>query len=179
MAQATAKPAITPEMKVAALLDAYPDLEALLYEIAPAFAKLRNPMLRKTVAKVTTLRQAARVANVALATMINQLRQAVGQSPGDDLSTDKDSESTKPAWVEQARVVQTFDARSAIERGEQPMGRVMAELKKLTSREVYELITPFVPAPLIDLAVKQGFEAWSTDSGDGVVHTYFRGTSER
>jgi len=29
MDQATAKPAITPEMKVGALLDAYPDLEVL------------------------------------------------------------------------------------------------------------------------------------------------------
>ncbi len=179
MNQATAKPPITPEMKVAALLDAYPDLEALLYEIAPAFAKLRNPLLRKTVAKVTTLRQAARVADVELATMINRLREAAGQTPGDDLSTGKDSESTTPAWVEQSRVVQTFDARSAIERGEQPMGRVMAELKKLNSGEVYELITPFVPAPLIDMAAKQGYEAWSTDSGDGVAHTYFRQTSDR
>ncbi len=179
MDQATAKPTITPEMKVAALLDAYPDLEALLYKIAPAFAKLRNPLLRKTVAKVTTLRQAARVADVELATMINQLRRAVGQSPGDDLSTDKDSESTTPAWIDQSRVVQTFDARSAIEQGEQPMGRVMAELKKLNDGEVYELITPFVPAPLIDMAAKQGYEAWSADSGDGVIRTYFRQRSER
>lgn len=176
MDQATAKPAITPEMKVAALLDAYPDLEALLYEIAPAFAKLRNPVLRKTVTKVTTLRQAARVADVELPTMINRLREAAGQSPGLDVSSDESSDTATPDWVENARVKQTFDARSAIE---QPMGRVMAELKKLNSGEVYELITPFVPAPLIDMAAKQGYEAWSADSGDGVVRTCFRRTAER
>ncbi len=179
MDQATAKPPITPEMKVAALLNAYPDLEALLYEIAPAFAKLRNPLLRKTVAKVTTLRQAARVADVELATMINRLREAAGQSPGLDVSSDEHQDTATPGWVKDSPVKQTFDARSPIERGEQPMGRVMAELKKLNSGEVYELITSFVPAPLIDMAAKQGYEAWSTDSGDGVVHTYFRRTSER
>ncbi|MCK4462109.1 MAG: DUF1858 domain-containing protein [candidate division Zixibacteria bacterium] len=179
MDQATAKPAITPEMKVAALLDAYPDLEALLYEIAPAFAKLRNPILRKTVARVTTLRQAARVAGVELATMINRLREAAGQSPGLDVSSGRSPETATPVWVDQSRVVQTFDARSAIERGEQPMGRIMAELKKLKGGEVYELITPFVPAPLIDLAAKQGYEAWFTDSGNGVVRTCFRRTAER
>jgi hypothetical protein len=43
---------IGPETTVGALLEAYPELERVLMEMAPAFAKLRNPVVRRTVAKV-------------------------------------------------------------------------------------------------------------------------------
>ena len=66
MSQPKSGEAISPEMKVATLLKEYPSLEDTLYEIAPAFSKLRNPILRRTVAKATSLRQAAKVAGVEL-----------------------------------------------------------------------------------------------------------------
>ena len=71
---------ITPETKVAKLLEAYPDLEEVLIGLAPAFGKLRNPVLRKSVAKVATLRQAAKVGGISLAEMINALREKAGIS---------------------------------------------------------------------------------------------------
>ena len=52
---------ITPETKVGALLDNYPDIEELLISLSPSFKKLRSPVLRKTVAKVANLRQVAQV----------------------------------------------------------------------------------------------------------------------
>ncbi|MHC4830644.1 MAG: DUF1858 domain-containing protein [Planctomycetota bacterium] len=42
---------ITPETKVAQLLQHYPELEETLIAMAPAFKKLRNPVLRRSVAK--------------------------------------------------------------------------------------------------------------------------------
>lgn len=44
---------ISPETKIGALLDRFPNLERALLEMAPEFKKLRNPILRKTVAKIT------------------------------------------------------------------------------------------------------------------------------
>ena len=52
---------IGPETTVGAMIEAYPELESVLVEMAPAFAKLRNPVVRRTVAKVATLEQAARI----------------------------------------------------------------------------------------------------------------------
>ena len=52
---------ITAGTKVAALLSAHPELEDLLISMSPAFIKLRNPVLRRSVARVATLRQAAAV----------------------------------------------------------------------------------------------------------------------
>ena len=62
---------ITPETRVNDLLSNYPELESTLMRIAPVFKKLKNPILRKTIAKVTTLRHAAKIGNVSLADMIN------------------------------------------------------------------------------------------------------------
>ncbi len=56
---------ITPETKVGALLDAYPGIENQLAEWVPAFQKLQNPVLRRTVAKVVSLEQAASVGGIA------------------------------------------------------------------------------------------------------------------
>lgn len=167
-------PAITPDMKVAALLKEYPALEDTLYEIAPAFSKLRNPILRRTVAKATSLRQAAKVAGVELSSMINRLRQAAGQTLDMSDTSDDDAQVSKPEWVDLSKISQSFDARALIEAGEQPMARVMADLKQLTDSDLYELITPFEPAPLIDLARAKGFEVWSDGIRDGTVRTYFR-----
>ncbi len=49
--------AIIPDSKVGALLQEFPQLEDVLIQMSPAFGHLRNPVLRKTVAKVATLRQ--------------------------------------------------------------------------------------------------------------------------
>lgn len=47
---------ITPSTTVYAILDSYPELEEVLIGMAPAFKKLKNPILRNTVAKVATLK---------------------------------------------------------------------------------------------------------------------------
>lgn len=70
---------ITPKVKVAALLDAYPQLEETLVAMSPAFGKLRNPMLRKTIARATSLNHAAQIAGISVNDMVTKLRAEVGQ----------------------------------------------------------------------------------------------------
>ena len=69
---------IGPETTVGALLEAYPELEGVLVGMAPVFAKLRNPVIRRTVAKVAALEQAAKIGDVSLQAMIVRLRDATG-----------------------------------------------------------------------------------------------------
>lgn len=45
---------ITPSVTAHELLEAYPELEDVLIGIAPPFKKLKNPLLRKSVAKMAT-----------------------------------------------------------------------------------------------------------------------------
>jgi Domain of unknown function (DUF1858) len=69
---------ITPAMKVAELLDSWPELERVLIAQAPAFRRLRNPVLRRTVARVATLEQAAGVGGVPVRELVAALRRAAG-----------------------------------------------------------------------------------------------------
>jgi len=56
---------LTPATKVADLLESWPELEEVLIAHAPAFRRLKNPVLRRTVARVATLEQAAGVVHEA------------------------------------------------------------------------------------------------------------------
>lgn len=163
---------ITPETKIGDLIDAWPQCEEVLIELSPAFAKLRNPVLKRTVAKVATIRQAAAVGRVSLGKMVNTLRRAAGQNT---VSVPEGEETvSRPDWAIDERIKSTLDARPILERGEHPMKDGMAGIDGLKNGDVYLLITPFVPAPLIDLAARRGFESWSSTESDELVRTYFR-----
>ncbi|NOX64389.1 MAG: DUF1858 domain-containing protein, partial [Chlorobi bacterium] len=95
---------ITPQTMVSDMLENYPELEDKLIEIAPIFEKLKNPLLRKTIAKVANLKQAATIGNIPVSDLISQLREAAGLS---DMKVEdsEDTQSEKPAWVNKDKVV--------------------------------------------------------------------------
>ncbi|MFA6109645.1 MAG: DUF1858 domain-containing protein [Candidatus Latescibacterota bacterium] len=163
---------ITPDTKVGELLARYPQLEEVLVAISPTYQALRNPVLRRTVAKVATLRQVAKVGNVPLGELIGRLRSEVGLEPLADGPEESTAEEARPPWASAGAVVRTLDARPLIESGGHPLPQVIADLATLEPGQVYELLTPFVPAPLIDVAKGKGFVAYSSHEGPGLVRTY-------
>lgn len=164
---------ITPETKVGKLLEVYPELEDTLIRMSPSFRKLRNPVLRKTVAKVATLRQVAKVGGIPVADLINTLRREAGLDEAQVAGGEEVESDARPAWFDANRIVKRFDARSMIEAGQQPMGRVLTQVKELSAGEIYELTTPFIPAPLIDMVKKKGFAAWTKPASPNTFLTYF------
>jgi hypothetical protein len=141
--------------------------------MSPAFKKLRNPVLRKTVAKVATLRQASRVGGISLAKLINTLRKAAGQTETIVDEGEGTVSRTAPDWFSDDAVTRRLDARPLIESGERPMEYVLTALDQLRGGDVFELITPFVPAPLIDMAKRKGFQVWYRKEGTELAKTYF------
>jgi hypothetical protein len=164
---------ITPETRVAQLLDAYPDLEDTLLDLSPTFAKLNNPVLRRTVARVTTLRQAARVGGISLGKLINELRTAAGISLPYQEENEIETAERPPDWFDLKRVSTRRDVRPILETGEQPIGIVFKDLHNLPAGEIYELTAPFVPAPLIDKAREYGFAVWWVEDKPDRVRVYF------
>jgi hypothetical protein len=165
---------ITPDSKIGDLLERWPALEEVLVELSPHFRALRNPILRRTVAKVATLRQVSTVSGVPLGVLVERLRVATGLPSAGSVEADAAPAAERPPWAVEGAVKRSFDARPALDAGEHPMPRVMAELASLAEADVYELLTPFVPAPLLDLARGKGFAAHSVREGDGLVRTFFR-----
>ncbi len=167
---------ITPDTRIGPLLDRYPQLEAPLMKLSPAYAKLRNPLLRKTIAKVATLQQVAKIGEVAIGTLINTLRKELGieeQWQSGAISKNDTGTDSVPDWFAQTKIAALLDAAPILEAGEHPLNRVMTDLQKLQPGQIYELITPFVPAPLLDAVNKRGFEVWSQKQSDGSVRSYF------
>lgn len=162
---------ITPELKISELLDNYPELEDKLIGIAPAFKKLKNPVLRKTLAKVTTLRQVSSVAEITLAELINNLRAAAGQNEI-VVEENQTQQSDKPDWVIEENIKITYDARIDLENGNHPVGKVTKEMLTLKGEELYLLITPFFPGPLIDIVKEKGFATYSITKSVSEVHTF-------
>lgn len=79
----------------------------------------------------------------------------------------------RPAWLDGARVVKRLDARPLLAAGAHPVQEVMQELAALAVGDVYELVTPFVPGPLLERAQAGGCLAHAEQEGPGVVRTYF------
>lgn len=167
------KLAINPETTVGALLEAYPNAEEVLVDLAPAFAKLRNPVVRRTVAKVATLEQAARIGGVSLQTMVQKLRAFTGAG-GCEVVTGQAPEAAGglPAWAVQGRIVREIDAGPMLERGIHPIGEVRAAVQALAPGEVIVLRTSFVPAPLIETMRRAGTRVHGAAQGEDFV-TYF------
>jgi uncharacterized protein DUF1858 len=166
--------AITPDSRLGELLERWPGLEDVLLELSPHFRALKNPVLRRTIAKVATLRQVSTVSGVALGVLVERLRAGAGLPAiacADDGEGDR---AERPVWASEAAATRTRDARAAIEAGEHPMPAVLADLAALPEAGTYQLVTPFVPAPLVDLARGKGFVAHSVVEGEALVRTFFR-----
>lgn len=163
---------ITPKTKVLQLIETYPELENVLIEYAPAFKKLKNPVLRKTVARIATLQQAASIGNVKVEDLINRLRTEVGQ---DLLSIESQTNynSSQPVWFNEEKIAVELDVREMLDAGEHPVNQVVSDLKDLKTGEVYKLLAPFLPAPLIDKASSLGFLHWVDKMSEEEFEIYF------
>ncbi|MCX7876900.1 MAG: DUF1858 domain-containing protein [Melioribacteraceae bacterium] len=167
------KPEITPQTLVADLLSYYPELEEKLIEISPVFSKLKNPVLRKTVAKVTNLKQAATIANISISEMINKLRKEVNQIEI-EIREENQKINTKPLWVINENIKVKYDATLDLENGIHPAAKVTKEILELKNEEIYLLITPFVPAPLIKIIEEKGFEVFTEKLNDSTIYNFIK-----
>lgn len=161
---------ITPDMKVGALLDAYPGIEEKLIALVPAFAKLRNPILRKTVAKVATLEQAAKVGGIPLRDLMRHLSEATGEAPA---GTAEERHTGDATWVDTVRVVEEIDADAMLETGVHPIGRVRAAAASLAEGEAICLKSSFRPEPLLETMRRSGLRVHCEEMAPGRHFSYF------
>ena len=165
---------ITPKTKIYDLLESWPELEDTLIASAPEFKKLKNPVLRKTIARITNIGQAAVIGGLNVEELVNKLRAAAGQDRI-DLNEDggKKYVTACPASYNKEAIVDTIDIREMLNRGEQPVHEVLAALKKLHQEEILEVIAPFIPAPLLDKSLSLEYKHWLEKKSEGEYRVYF------
>ncbi len=165
---------ITPKTKIHDLLEAYPELEEKLILAAPQFKKLKNPLLRKTIARVTTLSQAAIIGGLKVEELVNTLREAAGQQIQEHFSGEGASYNFEtPEWFSASAVGGSIDISDMLNAGEQPVHEVLSALKKLKEGEILEIHAPFIPAPLLDKAIGLEYQHWINEVAEDEFYVYF------
>jgi len=82
-------------------------------------------------------------------------------------------ENVAPEWFNEEKLTNTYDAREMLSGGGHPVEKVLSDLVNFNSGEIYQLITPFLPAPLLEKVKAQGFECWTKNESDSEFRNYF------
>lgn len=156
---------VTADDRVSDVLARDESLVDVFVRYAPHFAKLRNRAMRRVMARLVTVEQAARTANVPSAQLVRDLNAALGIAPQAVDALQSDPLPEVSPQVEQAaelrhpaaaRVVE-LDVRDALRAGEEPFSKIMAAVSGLRDEEVLHLRTTFEPVPLFAVLGKRGF----------------------
>jgi len=156
---------ITSQTKLFDVLEAFPELEEQIIKIAPPFKNLRNPVLRKTVGKLSTIEKVAEVGGMSVTNLVNTLRRAVGQGeltdrPAEQYRISVPHETSDPEWTTGEPAV-TINGDEMLARGEVPLGVINEHLGNLPEGGFLLLVTAFLPSPIVDAMQKQEREVYS------------------
>jgi uncharacterized protein (DUF2249 family) len=171
---------ITLETKIADLLNDYEGMKTILININPKFKKLNNPVLRRTLGRIASVRQAAVVGGMDPMDLVDQLRKAVGQEPiceGCEIKSDDcfvPPATPKPDWVDASQIYITLNANTLLDDDKNPLAETHKALHKMPKDEMLRLEADFQPEPLIEEFEKNGYDVWTDESQTGQFVTYIR-----
>lgn len=79
----------------------------------------------------------------------------------------------KPIWFDATSISETLDAREMLQAGQHPLAEVISRTGNMQPGQIFELITPFTPKPLIEKVNANGFSAYVQSVTESEIHTYF------
>ena len=125
---------------------------------APHFEKLRTRALRRVMARLVTIEQAARIANVPANQLVRDLNAALGLADVPDTGVTPDGATGEGPLRHPANApVVELDVREDLRAGREPFSAIMAAVANLRDGEILRLRTIFEPAPLFEVLAKRGF----------------------
>lgn len=151
--------------RVSSVLARAPALLDVFLRTSPSFAMLKNPMARRTMAKLVTIEQAARVAGVEAQVLLARLNAALGEGPAPEEivepppKTPEPTPAVLPAGLlgTPAACIRDLDVREDLRAGKEPLRQILEAARALPEGHVFRLRAIFEPAPLYDVLAKQGF----------------------
>ena len=166
---------ITLDTKIADLLNDYDGMKDILIKINPKFKKLNNPILRRTLAKLAGVRQAAVVGGMEPMDLLNQLRVAVGQTPVETDETIKENNLNEqaPEWINQ-EPKDSINANELLDREDNPLAKAFNILRKFNDGDILAIESDFKPEPLIEEFEKKGHQVYSKEIEKDKFITYVR-----
>lgn len=139
----------------------------VLVSASPAFEKLRNAAMRRTMARLVTVEQAAKIGGIDARVLLERLNHALdhpgepaGAAPGGDAApTRAVVTETVPDTLKQipAELVVDCDVREDLRAGREPFRRIMDAARATPAGGLLRVRAIFEPAPLYAVLAKQGF----------------------
>lgn len=77
-----------------------------------------------------------------------------------------------PTWLNKSNIKISLDARPLLMQGIHPLEQVFQSTSDFKSGEIFEIITPFPPTPMIEKMEERGF-ATHSEVNNGLFSTYF------
>ncbi len=166
---------ISLETKVAELLNDYEGMKDILIDINPKFKKLNNPVLRRTLAKIASIKQAAIVGGMPPEKLLNQLRIAVGQDAVETKNLDEELSIPQkiPVWIEETPKA-ILDADALLEAQANPLSKANRLLRTLNDGEILMITSDFQPEPLIVEFEKAGHTVFCHEISKEQFATYIK-----
>ncbi len=168
---------ITADTTVAAAIARDPGLVDRLAAFRPAFAKLKNPVLRKTMAKLITFGDAARVAGVTLDDLlaVANCATSVGTAAMPE-NTTSPAQEPRPGWADDIDLdgCARLDVRTMIDAGQDPLATIMPLAATVADGAALVIDAPFDPAPLRRVLGRKGFSSYGESLNDEHWRIWFR-----
>ena len=156
-------PAIVATDRVSDVLARDEALVEVFARCSPHFDKLRNRIMRRTMARLVTVEQAARIAAVPVPALLHNLNAALGLAtdapppePARGVAGTAAGDTGGQRHPPDAPVVEV-DVREELRTGREPFSRIMAAVSDLEPHEVLHLRAIFEPVPLFTVLGKRGF----------------------
>lgn len=151
--------------RVSAVLARDERLVEVFVRHSPHFAKLRNRSLRRVMARLVSIEDAARIASVPVEALVRDLNAALGVAsgpvrvpppgrpvPGQDGAPAAGTGAHPVDWP-----VVEVDVREDLRMGREPFSRIMGAVAGLAPGDVLHLRAIFEPAPLFAVMARRGF----------------------
>lgn len=143
---------------VADAIKADPAIVDRLIELDPTFRKLKNPALRKVMARLANLGDAARIAGVPLETL---LAVANNEAIPERVSPVRDApeSTTRPEWLTDKALTESprIDVRPMLATGGDPLGEVLRCARTVATGGLLIVEAPFDPRPMRRVLAAKGF----------------------
>ena len=169
---------INERTKLSELLKHHPDALEAIVSLSPDFKKLRNPVLRALMAGRTIIVMASKMGGIGPSDFFRALEALGFESEASQGSLSQEPvpkniprpEALKSLAAE--RLV-SFDVRSILADGKDPLRPIQQRVKSLKAGEVLLIVNTFEPVPLIKVLEKQGFQSHVEVLAPDRVETYF------
>lgn len=168
---------INANTKIADILRQQPEALEAIVSLSPAFAKLRNPILRKMLAGRASIRMASKMGGCSVDDFFSRLKPLGFEIDKNINSPEQDGQPTGNlndflSGIQPDQITE-LDVRPFIQSGIDPLNIILRKIKSLEKEQVLKIVNSFEPIPLMQLLARQGFVSCSKQVDEGQVETYF------